>query len=124
MTEIVRMTTQSQPLEVGIPLYPFSHQGVFPKDGTAGDQTGTLAPLPDSNQFEEQQRQQQAATSSPGSLHGILLTPPTTSMGLSSMGASLTTVPSQAGLGGWGEGLSPRSHLVGNMHPSLSAYPH
>ncbi|KAH9082174.1 hypothetical protein EDB83DRAFT_2503296 [Lactarius deliciosus] len=25
MTEIVRMTTQQQPLEVGIPLYPFSH---------------------------------------------------------------------------------------------------
>ncbi|KAI0361192.1 hypothetical protein OH77DRAFT_1585344 [Trametes cingulata] len=50
MTEIVRMTTQMQPLEVGVPLYPFSHAGVFRKETMPTDGTG--APLPDSTQYE------------------------------------------------------------------------
>ena len=32
MREIVRMTAQKQPLEVGVPLYPFSHTSLFRKD--------------------------------------------------------------------------------------------
>ncbi|CAA7266533.1 unnamed protein product [Cyclocybe aegerita] len=32
MREIVRMTAQKQPLEVGVPLYPFSHSSLFRKD--------------------------------------------------------------------------------------------
>ena len=49
MTEIVRMTTQQQPLEVGIPLYPFSHAGVFPKLAPGSEEDAghvPVAPLP------------------------------------------------------------------------------
>lgn len=57
MSEIVRMTTQQQPLEVGIPLYPFSHARVFAKSAAAGsDEDGghvTVAPLPLTPSFEE-----------------------------------------------------------------------
>jgi len=56
MTEIVRMTTQQQPLEVGIPLYPFSHAGVFSKPASGSDSDVghvTVAPLPPSPSFEE-----------------------------------------------------------------------
>jgi len=56
MTEIVRMTTQQQPLEVGIPLYPFSHAGVFskPAPGTEEDAGHVLvAPLPLSPSYED-----------------------------------------------------------------------
>lgn len=47
MKEIVRMTAQKQPLEVGVPLYPFSHQSLFRKDEPrqAGEPL-TGAPLP------------------------------------------------------------------------------
>jgi hypothetical protein len=56
MSEIVRMTTQQQPLEVGIPLYPFSHAGVFSKPALGSDEDAghmPLAPLPLSPSFEE-----------------------------------------------------------------------
>ena len=56
MSEIVRMTTQQQPLEVGIPLYPFSHAGVFSKPVPGSDEDAvhaSLAPLPLSPSFEE-----------------------------------------------------------------------
>src|SRR5579863_7190328 len=49
MSEIVRMTTQQQPLEVGIPLYPFSHAGVFSKPVPGTEEDGghvPVAPLP------------------------------------------------------------------------------
>ncbi|KAI9460975.1 hypothetical protein BJY52DRAFT_1360887 [Lactarius psammicola] len=54
MTEIVRMTTQQQPLEVGIPLYPFSHAGVFskPASGSEEDAHVPVAPLPLSPSYE------------------------------------------------------------------------
>ena len=32
MREIVRMTAQKQPLQVGVPLYPFSHKTLFSRD--------------------------------------------------------------------------------------------
>jgi hypothetical protein len=32
MREIVRLTGQKQPLQVGVPLYPFSHHSLFEKD--------------------------------------------------------------------------------------------
>lgn len=56
MSEIVRMTTQQQPLEVGIPLYPFSHAGVFSKPIPGTDEDGGhvhVAPLPLTPSFEE-----------------------------------------------------------------------
>jgi hypothetical protein len=56
MTEIVRMTSQQQPLEVGIPLYPFSHAGVFSKQAPGNDKDGghiLVAPLPPSPSYEE-----------------------------------------------------------------------
>jgi hypothetical protein len=56
MTEIVRMTTQQQPLEVGIPLYPFSHAGVWSKRAPGSEEDAgqvPVAPLPLSPPFEE-----------------------------------------------------------------------
>lgn len=56
MTEIVRMTTQQQPLEVGIPLYPFSHAGVWSKRVPGSEEDAAhvpVAPLPLSPSFEE-----------------------------------------------------------------------
>lgn len=49
MREIIRMTAHKTPLEVGVPLYPFSHTTLFRKDGSAGaspDSVSSLAPLP------------------------------------------------------------------------------
>lgn len=51
MREIVRMTAQKQPLEVGVPLYPFSHSSLFGKDKPPPEDGA--APLP-SPPFEEQ----------------------------------------------------------------------
>ena len=64
MTEIVRMTSQMRPLEMGVPLYPFSHSGVFPatKEGGAA-RTG--APLPDSASYAHED-----VGGSPTSMHG------------------------------------------------------
>jgi len=55
MTEIVRMTSQQQPLEVSIPLYPFSHAGVFSKPAWWSEEDGGhihVAPLPVSPSYE------------------------------------------------------------------------
>lgn len=49
MREIVRMTVQKQPLEVGVPLYPFSHQTLFRKDEPRpAEEPSTGLPLPTS----------------------------------------------------------------------------
>jgi len=57
MREIVRMTAQKQPLEVGVPLYPFSHAGVFGKGSRQGDSDGERvpppAPLPHSSPYDD-----------------------------------------------------------------------
>lgn len=71
MTEIVRMTSQMAPLEMGVPLYPFSHSGVFPinKNGSSAESAG--APLPDSSSYDEHQ-----SNGSPASVRGVVHTPP------------------------------------------------
>ncbi|CCM05167.1 uncharacterized protein FIBRA_07376 [Fibroporia radiculosa] len=51
MTEIVCMTSQRQPLDVGVPLYPFSHAGLFSKESTSREPI--CAPLPGAHSFEE-----------------------------------------------------------------------
>lgn len=49
MREIVRMTVQEQPLEVGLPLYPFSHTTLFGKDEVSQPEPQSAAvPLPSS----------------------------------------------------------------------------
>ncbi|KIM48115.1 hypothetical protein M413DRAFT_439826 [Hebeloma cylindrosporum] len=56
MREIVRMTAQKQPLEVGVPLYPFSHTTLFRKDELPRPPTEEgmgAAPLPVSPPFEQ-----------------------------------------------------------------------
>ncbi|KIM85323.1 hypothetical protein PILCRDRAFT_817327 [Piloderma croceum F 1598] len=64
MREIVRMTAQKQPLEVGVPLYPFSHAGVFDKGSRpVGERAPPPAPLPRSSPYDE-------SLSSPSSVHG------------------------------------------------------
>ncbi len=80
MTEIVRMTSQMQPLEVGVPLYPFSHAGVFSKETVPQDHSG--APLPDSTQYPE-------ASESP--------------TGMAGMGGTLTSAssPAASSLASW-----------------------
>jgi hypothetical protein len=56
MREIVRMTAQKQPLEVGVPLYPFSHTTLFRKDEVPPptEESAGAAPLPGSPPFEQQ----------------------------------------------------------------------
>jgi len=56
MFEIVRMTAQKQPLQVGVPLYPFSHRTLFSKDETPvlSDENSGSAPLPISPPYDEQ----------------------------------------------------------------------
>lgn len=73
MTEIVRMTSQMHPLEMGVRLYPFSHSGIFPIPKYTHPQEAPNAPLPDSSSYEEQ-------TSSPTILGGLGGTPPISSM--------------------------------------------
>jgi hypothetical protein len=59
MTDILQMTSQAQPLKVGMPLYPFSHAGVFPslqgEDGNPPENSvgGHVAPLPSPAYKEE-----------------------------------------------------------------------
>ncbi|RDX52046.1 hypothetical protein OH76DRAFT_238690 [Lentinus brumalis] len=94
MTEIVRMTSQMQPLEVGVPLYPFSHAGVFPKEAIPRDHPG--APLPDSSQYPE-------ASESP--------------TGMTGLGGSLTSASSP---GSWNSptirSTRPYSHSVSSKY--------
>ena len=51
MTEIVRMTTQPDPLDVTIPLYPFSHTTAFAKGDGESTDTAHTAPLPIGSDF-------------------------------------------------------------------------
>jgi len=56
MREIVRMTAQKQPLEVGVPLYPFSHTTLFRKDEVSSrnsEEQTTVATWPASSPFED-----------------------------------------------------------------------
>jgi hypothetical protein len=49
LAEIIRMTSQKQPLEVGVPLYPFSHATAFvdgQRTGSDGSSPAHAAPLP------------------------------------------------------------------------------
>ena len=46
MREIIRMTTQKQPLEVGFPLYPFSHSTAFAKDAVSQGLANEPLPAP------------------------------------------------------------------------------
>ncbi|KAF9452684.1 hypothetical protein P691DRAFT_803806 [Macrolepiota fuliginosa MF-IS2] len=58
MREIVRLTGQKQPLQVGVPLYPFSHNSLFKKDQTAQESPREVSngqvPLPVSPPFDAQ----------------------------------------------------------------------
>jgi len=52
------MTAQKQPLEVGVPLFPFSHRTLFRKDeaATVPTEEGSGAvPMPVSPAYEQQQ---------------------------------------------------------------------
>ncbi|KAI0348501.1 hypothetical protein BDW22DRAFT_1320720 [Trametopsis cervina] len=103
MTEIVRMTSQMHPLEMGVPLYPFSHSGIFPiPKYTSTDPTG--APLPDSTSFEDQ-------NSSPGSLGGLGGSPPVARMAASMSPSSMSSHFSGDGMG-WRpqQSMSPAGH--------------
>ena len=48
MSEIVRLTSQMQPLDVGVPLYPFSRETAFDKPSP------TSAPLPSGSPFDDE----------------------------------------------------------------------
>ncbi|KAJ6503448.1 hypothetical protein C8R47DRAFT_1106227 [Mycena vitilis] len=92
MREIIRTTTQKQPLEVGVALYPFSHTTLWQKDkashSRASPEEGTtsnIAPLP---------------VSPPGSgFDGAGMSPPATARGhdhrrsMSAAGWSMDTSP-------------------------------
>jgi len=70
MREIVRMTAQKQPLEVGVPLYPFSRNSLWRKGEGNGSQNGSedgsAIPLPVSPPYEEQHQGM-----SPSSINGV-----------------------------------------------------
>jgi hypothetical protein len=66
MREIVRMTAHQQPLEVGVPLFPFSHAGVFGKEEASHKPSGSVAPLPT---FKDQ-------PTSPPSVHSVVSSVP------------------------------------------------
>ena len=57
MREIVRMTAQKQPLQVGVPLYPFSHKTLFSRDEAPvlSDESSGSAPLPINPSYDEQE---------------------------------------------------------------------
>jgi hypothetical protein len=57
MREIVRMTAQKQPLQVGVPLYPFSHKTLFSRDKAPvlSDESSGSAPLPINPSYDEQE---------------------------------------------------------------------
>lgn len=81
MREIVRMTAQEQPLEVGIPLYPFSHAGVFDKalsSSGSGDGCPTPpAPIPHGSPFDHLSRSPTIVDPSPimsGAVHSATST--------------------------------------------------
>lgn len=129
MTEIVRMTTQMHPLEMGVPLYPFSHSGVFPinKNGSGGESAG--APLPDSTPYDEQ------ANGSPTSLRGAMHTPP---MSVQIAAAQRQRHHQQqdpasaVDMMGWrsrpstssaASSSGARAYIPPNMHPLQSRYP-
>lgn len=122
MTEIVRMTSQMHPLEMGVPLYPFSHSGVFPiqKDGELGESAG--APLPDSSSYPDDQ-----SSSSPASIRTFGATPP-----ISTMGGPVPPPQAQVQVPaldvmGWhprASGSPAGRVMVGGMHATHSTYPH
>ncbi len=53
MSEIIRMTAQKQPLEVGVPSYRFSHRTVFRKEEVAATapEGSTTASLPRNTRY-------------------------------------------------------------------------
>ncbi|KAH9486846.1 hypothetical protein JR316_0000911 [Psilocybe cubensis] len=76
MREIVRMTAQKQPLEVGVPLFPFSHTTLFQKDVGSGSQSeegSTAALLPVSPPYEQQSLPGRHSSVHPTSPNGSLL---------------------------------------------------
>ena len=55
MREIVRMTAQKYPLQVGVPLYSFSHKTLFSRDEAPAlsDESSGSAPLAMSPPYDE-----------------------------------------------------------------------
>lgn len=69
MREIVRLTAQKQPLEVGVPLYPFSHNTLWQKgEGSESSSDEPMAPLPMSPAYTEQSPGQPTVPSHGGSV--------------------------------------------------------
>ncbi|KAK7463678.1 hypothetical protein VKT23_007021 [Stygiomarasmius scandens] len=103
MREIVRMTAQKQPLEVGVPLYPFSRNSLWRKGEGNGSQNGSedgsAIPLPVSPPYEEQHQGM-----SPSSMNGV--SPPSMS-GVQGSRSRVQGVspPAMSGV----QGLSPPS---------------
>jgi len=108
MREIVRMTAQEQPLEVGVPLYPFSHAGVFEKVPSSGSSGGGCptppAPIPHSSPFGD-------LTGSPPSVDPSPVMPSTVHSGSSTMSVSST---------GWGKDTSVSPPLSEEYHHSMT----
>lgn len=123
MTEIVRMTSQMQPLEVGVPLYPFSHTTLFSKDGSGAVQQDPIdTPLPDGRTFDEEVS---ATSPTMAGLTGPTMVPSSVP---SPLGHQTIPVASSM-ISGWASskdvrmpnsGLSPNA-VYGQVRP---AYPH
>ncbi|KAL1737326.1 hypothetical protein EV714DRAFT_196494 [Schizophyllum commune] len=94
MREIIRMTTQKQPLEVGFPLYPFSHSTAFAKDAVSQGLANEPLPAP-----------------LPMSISTADLSP---YAGMGGMGANTAGMGGHAvGMGGHAAGMGPNTNDMG-----------
>ncbi|KAF5375241.1 hypothetical protein D9758_000188 [Tetrapyrgos nigripes] len=121
MREIVRMTAQKQPLEVGIPLYPFSRNTLWRKGEGNGSQTvsedGSAIPLPVSPPYEEPG--QRVSTPSMGSVQGLSPSSMNGMQGHSPPSMSGMQGPSPSSMSGI-QGISPPSMSgVQGLSPTL-----
>lgn len=127
MTEIIRMTSQMQPLEVGVPLYPFSHSGLFARNANGGTHE-TGAPLPNGRTFEDAGHQPADPVSVTSGITS-LSTPPMAHTGPAVQqvqSANLNVNANAAGVAGWNARLSPMGRVVmpSQSVATQSSYPH
>jgi len=94
MREIVRMTAQKHPLEVNVPLYPFSHRSLFQKDDhTQNHHPAPMESNPMANGHLYAPSNGSDRTLSPGNLNG--LTPPNMNSVSNGSWSNMATPPGQ-----------------------------
>ncbi|EPQ60721.1 hypothetical protein GLOTRDRAFT_68601 [Gloeophyllum trabeum ATCC 11539] len=117
MSEIVRMTSQRQPLELPVPLYPFSHASLFGKDGSNGSTSAASISVTGSDGDDVEYRE--GTRGAPLPPNGGLSSD---SMGrLHDMSMEAGTMGSPSSLNGLLNADSPNSILSGRSHSSMGS---